>query len=109
MMEHWCYETEADKLESYYRGIIPLITKVARRYGYAIGVHGSLRRDLDLIAVPWVANPKPSQKLKQAIQKAIGGLDASQGWTTKPHGRRSIVILVGKVAYVDLSVSVFIE
>ena len=34
--------------------LIDPLRKTARRYGYALGVHGSLERDIDLIAVPWV-------------------------------------------------------
>lgn len=30
-----------------------LIWEVARGCGYAIGLHGSMKRDVDLIAVPW--------------------------------------------------------
>ena len=33
--------------------IITKIRQIARKHGWAIGVHGSLKRDIDLIAVPW--------------------------------------------------------
>jgi hypothetical protein len=33
--------------------LITPIRAVARQHGYAVAVHGSLARDIDLIAVPW--------------------------------------------------------
>jgi hypothetical protein len=30
---------------------------IAKEYGYNLVVHGSLNRDLDLIAIPWVDDP----------------------------------------------------
>ena len=32
---------------------------IAKEYGYNLVVHGSMNRDLDLIAIPWVNDPKP--------------------------------------------------
>lgn len=44
-------------------------TRVARRHGYAIGVHGSMSRDLDLIAVPWVESASsPDELLKEICE-----------------------------------------
>lgn len=40
---------------------------VARRHGYAVGVHGSLERDLDLVAVPWSVEAVSAQDLVDAI------------------------------------------
>jgi hypothetical protein len=50
--------------------------------------HGSLRRDLDLIAVPWVENYSDKDALAEAIQKAACGFTMSKyDWEQKPHGR----------------------
>ncbi len=38
---------------AYMVGIYPQLVEEARRHGYALAPHGSLQRDLDLIAVPW--------------------------------------------------------
>ena len=31
-----------------------MLCDVAREMGYALALHGSMNRDMDLIAVPWV-------------------------------------------------------
>lgn len=35
------------------RAMLPALRYWARLNGYAVAVHGSLRRDIDLLAVPW--------------------------------------------------------
>ena len=40
----------------------------AKEYGYALAVHGSLQRDIDLIAVPWADDAKPPEELAEAIR-----------------------------------------
>jgi hypothetical protein len=70
---------------------LPAIRAAAREVGYAIGTHGSMARDFDLIAVPWTAEAADADTVAQTIFKAAGGL----AWTAwpreakkKPHGRR---------------------
>lgn len=48
---------------SIYAWMVPRLTEVARDCGYALGVHGSMHRDLDLIAVPWVDEAKSADDL----------------------------------------------
>jgi len=68
---------------------------IARQHGYALAVHGSLQRDFDLIAIPWVENPgTPENVIKQitdtfAVQLSRGGA------TQKPHGRLAYTLIVG--------------
>lgn len=94
--------------------LLPIIRRVARECGYAIGVHGSFRRDLDIIAAPWMENVKTPTELAEAISAAIGGYipndgDARPGNYTKrspqplPHGRQAWSIHVS-FTYIDLSV-----
>lgn len=87
---------------------LPRITALAREYGYAIAVHGSLQRDLDLIAVPWSEVATDAETLVLAICQTTGGFilpdregrDPSQ----KPHGRLAWSIHLGAGLYIDLSV-----
>ncbi len=84
---------------------VPRITAVAREYGYAIGVHGSLQRDLDLIAVPWSEVAATADELVVAICGAAGGfIVRGQDATKKPHGRVAYTIHLGAGLYIDLSV-----
>jgi hypothetical protein len=48
--------------------LIEPLRDVARKLGYALGVHGTLKRDIDLIACPWAWNAAPAKTLAKAIQ-----------------------------------------
>ena len=74
--------------EAFYLEVLPSIRTVARVLGFGIGVHGSLRRDLDLIAVPWVEKHSTPDALAKAIQYAACGIQSETvTWTAKPCGR----------------------
>jgi regulator of PEP synthase PpsR (kinase-PPPase family) len=89
----------------FYESLVPIIRDVARGCGYAIGVHGSMRRDLDLIAVPWVEKCSTPYHLFKSLQmKIVGFMINKEPATKKPHGRIAYVFCVGSHAYVDLSI-----
>lgn len=74
--------------ELFYLSVLPSIRAVARVLGYAIGVHGSMQRDLDLIAVPWVDKHGTPDALAKAIQYAACGMHGDVvTWRQKPCGR----------------------
>lgn len=86
---------------------VPRITAVAREHGYAIGIHGSLQRDLDLIAVPWSEVAVDAAALVRAICEVVGGfiMPHQEEPTKKPHGRLAWTIQLGAGLYIDLSVT----
>lgn len=51
--------------------LLPVIREAARGVGYAIGLHGSMERDLDLIACPWVSDAVPPEDMLRAITTAL--------------------------------------
>jgi hypothetical protein len=112
-------EHAALTLAKFHQLIAP-IRETARRLGYAVGVHGSLRRDIDLIAVPWTAEAVSADELVAAIVatiECVNGLafvinDATacpndftrRSPQPKPHGRLGWSVHLGGGPYVDLSV-----
>lgn len=56
-----------------YALLLPHLRTIARQHGYALGLHGSLTTDMDLIAAPWVDSASAPDKLIAAFAKAIGG------------------------------------
>lgn len=64
-----------------------LIWEAARSVGYAVGLHGSMKRDVDLIAVPWTESAGTAQDVIDAIGKAIGARPIPGRHSDKPHGR----------------------
>ncbi len=91
-----------------YGRIYTMVRKLAWEEGYAIGLHGSFTRDLDLIAVPWDdgRNCKPA-KLVARILQATGMKEAHGNPGAKPHGRLVWTLLLpefGDPRFVDLSI-----
>lgn len=90
--------------------IVPVVQELARPLGYAVAVHGSMNRDLDLLAAPWVENPAPPAELHAAIAEALSVYSdeyCSQpvfGPDVRPHGRLSWIIPMMGGAAIDLSV-----
>lgn len=85
-------------------------TAAARRHGYALAVHGSMERDIDLVAVPWADDAQPAEVVVAEIMDAIARVNGGVAFVTpgvpvakKPHGRRAWAIRMGGT-YVDLSV-----
>ena len=85
---NWHKAYTPEELEAFYVSVLPAIRRAARDVGFGIGLHGSMRRDLDLIAVPWVENHATPDELAATIQKAACGLsNAKFAWEAKPCGR----------------------
>ena len=87
-MTEWVDVHSIDDMQSFFMSRLPAIREAAREKGYAIGFHGSARRDLDLIAVPWIDIYATPNALAEAIQKAACGFYNSEyRWEKKPNGR----------------------
>jgi uncharacterized protein GlcG (DUF336 family) len=100
-----------------YVALYPMLVAVARRHGYALAVHGTVTRDFDLIAVPWVDEASDPLTLIKAFKKATNAVthhdetdhlvkDCSP--TKKPHGRVAFSLHVTNHGmyggYLDISV-----
>ncbi len=71
--------------------LIKRIRSVSRENGWAIGVHGTLKRDIDLIAAPWTEDACDWIDLWLKLSKEVplwrGGIEK------KPHGRMGCIML----------------
>ena len=108
----------AKRCRAAYDRLIEPLREVARQHGYAIGVHGSLARDIDLIACPWTKEACDAAVLVEALRAEA---ERICGWAAlhaaergeyfvngcpgfKPHGRRVWSYHLGGGPYIDLSV-----
>ncbi|WP_321913558.1 hypothetical protein [Paraburkholderia sp. J11-2] len=84
---------------------IDRIRELAKEIGYAIGVHGSQERDLDLIAAPW-SEDALKRNYREVMQYIADGLGAKLiEVEAKPLGRRACTIQMdGWYKPIDLSV-----
>lgn len=105
--------------------LLPALRECAPRKGYALATHGSLERDIDIVAVPWApefatcAAADLAASLFAVCEAVLGRCTWAGGWTAdatcdppsgslpnpelKPHGRLAWVIHV-VATYIDLSV-----
>ncbi|MCH4894019.1 hypothetical protein GO308_12925 [Sphingomonas sp. SFZ2018-12] len=92
--------------------ILPPMRMTAKEAGYAICVHGSLNRDIDLVAIPWREhNVSDKDELVKRITFAVAGVigrcNFERDWAVKPHGRFAKILLAWcgeNTAQIDLSV-----
>ena len=89
--------------------VMPRLIDTAKICGYALGVHGSQARDLDIIACPWTEQAVDAEELVKRLaatcREATGwGYQNGHKWTDKPHGRRAITIVGSSDVHLDLSV-----
>lgn len=77
---------------------------IAKDHGFNLVLHGSMARDLDLIAIPWIDDPSPTIDLIKSIADYIGGeiLKAEENtlhYKNLPGGRTAYVINLNRGGY----------
>lgn len=93
-----------------YARVYTIIRNLAWQEGYAIGLHGSFTRDLDLIAVPWTDTACEAEHLVARILDATDLKSQHSNPGIKPHGRRVWTLLFPGFSdprWVDLSIVPF--
>lgn len=98
-------------ITAWYAHVYQQAERIAWRHGYALALHGSMGRDLDVVAIPWTADASEPGRLLMALQRAVYK-GQHKGWvhrdlvgTKKPHGRLAYSFLLGVEGhYLDLSV-----
>lgn len=102
------------------KDLLPPLRLAARGSGYAIAVHGSLARDLDLVAIPWEQDAEAPEELLNKLCGVLAGvlgrattlninLKGDVQLTDKPHGRKVATITTTGHVEIDLSIMPRIE
>lgn len=96
-----------------YARVFTIARCIAWSEGYALVMHGSFTRDLDLLAVPWEDRATDAEHLVKRIATALDDLDilvkdaGGKTASQKPHGRLSWTLTFkafGDPRFIDLSV-----
>lgn len=91
---------------SLYSFYFEIIKEIGLEYGYNIMIHGSMNRDLDLIAIPWEETIGDKEEMVDKIANIIGGFVLMQNksinnnngdrFSLKPHGRIVYIININR-------------
>lgn len=100
-----------------YVALYPMLLQIAKDHGYSLAVHGSLHRDFDLVAIPWIEEAAEPTVLVAAMKERLAAvihheesdhLYKDMNPTTKPHGRMAYSLHFTNSGmyggYIDLSV-----
>jgi len=86
---------------SFYALMFEPLKKIALKYGYNLVLHGSLNRDLDLIAIPWQETVGDVQTMIEEFCEYVGGKLNNSVLTDAPHGRKWYVIDIFRGGYFE--------
>ncbi len=83
--------------------------QAALNCGWALGLHGSLNSDMDIMAMPWVEDCSPVQEMIKAIEGCLTIPEKALHFETtkssdKPHNRAVYTIHIHADFYLDVSV-----
>lgn len=78
----------------YAGALYPDLAKIFVNHGYALAVHGSLARDIDLIAVPWDKEISSIDEVIKAIQSKFAVRVIGEP-ENKNHGRVAYTFALG--------------
>lgn len=87
---------------SLYAYYFEILKEIAKEYGYNLVIHGSLNRDLDLIAIPWQEEIKPFLPMIEKFALVLGGAiipesdEKRDEFAKKYHGRRNYIININR-------------
>lgn len=85
-----------------YACIYAEFAEIFREHGYALAIHGSLAKDFDLVAVPWVEKPADHSVILERLDEEFGA--KSHISTIKLHDRVVYtLVFCGGTAFIDLS------
>lgn len=80
----------------------------ARDYGYALAIHGSMMRDLDLIAIPWVKECRTPTALIAQVKYRTDCETDGHPVHEREHGRLAVSFMLrthfSDPRYVDFSI-----
>lgn len=93
---------------AFYACIWPDIKEAALKCGWALGLHGSLSNDMDIMAMPWVEDCSSELVLIQSISDCFIGCPFKKDHTVpyygNAHGRVVYTISVWSDFYLDINI-----
>lgn len=93
---------------AFYTCIWPDLREAALNCGWALGLHGSLANDMDIMAMPWTEDAKPVEEMIKALSDCFTESPFKEHhivpFTDKPHGRVCYTMSIWADFHLDISV-----
>lgn len=95
---------------AFYAAVWNDLRQAAMDCGWALGLHGSLNADMDIMAMPWVEDAVPADEM---ISRIMDCFDFSDDWktyyplvdkTSKPNKRVVYTIPIHGDLYLDINI-----
>jgi hypothetical protein len=99
------------------------LQKIAKKLGYNLLIHGSMNRDMDIVAVPWIDKPSEHIDLLNSFSRYLGVMTSDDirwyNYSILPGGRHSYIInlnrggifngYVDEQYYLDISITPLVK
>ena len=92
----------ANRAPIYAACVYPDLAELCRKHGYALAIHGSLARDFDLVAIPWVKTVSDPDLVVKEITETFATKEIGTP-QTKEHGRITYILSWMGEAFMDFS------
>lgn len=92
----------------FYAAIYEDLRRAAMECGWALGLHGSLANDMDIMAMPWTEDAKPVEEMIKALSGCFTDSPFADRHTVphydKPNGRVVYTMNIWAEFYLDINV-----
>jgi len=79
--------------------------EAAMNKGWALGLHGSLANDMDIMAMAWIENPAPVHEMIMELRRCFGkAKDIEVRETEMPNNRMVYTLSIWGDFYLDINV-----
>lgn len=95
---------------SFYACILDDLKIAALSCGWALGIHGSLQNDMDIMAMPWTEDAADAKTLIKSLSECFNGnifVEMNENPIYKPNNRVVYVMRIWKDWYLDINVIEF--
>lgn len=93
---------------AFYASIYPDLKEAALKCGWALGLHGSLANDMDIMAMPWTEQSVPVNELMKALSDCFTDNPFKDEhvipFTEKPNGRVVYTMSIWADWYLDINI-----
>lgn len=97
-----------DGKAAFYACILEDLKLAAAKCGWALGLHGSLSNDMDIMAMPWTEDARPVEEMIQALSDCFTGNPWKDQHTiphyNKPNNRVVYTMPIYADWYLDINV-----